>query len=87
MQPKQPKQNRTSLYSKFKQWCKIHSIPLIVFPILALILIALTALVIGGTIAGWDIAGFLQSPTAVLIYVILLIFAFGLLYYRIMKDR
>lgn len=87
MQPKGPKTKRTSLYSKFKQWCNRHSVPFILFPILAFAIIAIAALIIGGTIAGWDIVGFLQSPTAVLIYVILVIVAFGVLYYRIMKDR
>lgn len=87
MQPKQPKQNRISLYSRFSKWCAVHRIPILLFPIAILFLAAVAVLIIGGTVLNWNIAGILTSPTSILIYVILFLVSFAYLYHRVMKDR
>ena len=82
MQPnrQKPSQNR-SLYSKFKMWCAFHNIPLFLIPCILFFAVAVTALLIGGSIVGWDIAGFLKSPTGILMYVVIGLAILGGVYY------
>lgn len=68
-------------------WCTVHHIPLLVIPIAALLVIAISALLVGGTIAGWDIVGFLTSPTAILVYVIAFVILLGVVYYFVVARR
>lgn len=82
-----PNRNRASLSSKFKMWCVVHHISPIVIPIVALIVIALVGLLIGGSIAGWDIKGFITSPTGTLVGAIIVLVLFGAGYYYITRRR
>ena len=70
-------QNKQSLFSKLKVWCAVNNIPVIALPIVCFVLFAVTAVLIGGTIVGWDIAGFLTSSTGLLI---ITVSAFVILY-------
>lgn len=63
---KRNQQNKQSLFSKFKVWCAVNDIPVIVFPIVCFALFAVAAILIGGAIVGWDIIGFLTSSTGIL---------------------
>lgn len=90
MQNQTPRRNsskRKSLYSKFKSWCAFHRIPTLLIPIIVLFVVAVTAILIGGSIAGWDIKGFLTSPTGTLMYVIILLGILGLAYYLVFSRR
>lgn len=51
------------------------------------VLIALVALIVGGTLAEWDIVGFLKSPMAILIYFIVGAVAVFAILHKIMKRR
>lgn len=84
---KQPKRNRTSLYSKFKVWCAYHNIPTILLPIILISVLAFTALAVGGTIAGWNIVGILTSPTAILVYAAAVLATIMFIYYHFRKGR
>ena len=82
-----PNRNRASLSSKFKKWCAVHHISPIAISIAALLTVALVGLLIGGSIAGWDIKGFITSPTGVLIGAIIVLSLFGAGYYRFTHHR
>lgn len=64
---KTPIQWFKNLYSKFKFWCASNNVPMIIFPILAILIAAGSVLIIGATVLGWDIAGFVTSPTGILL--------------------
>lgn len=82
MQHKNQKPTRfKNLYSNFKEFCALHRIPTIVFPILALLVIACIVLAIGGAALGWDIAGALTSSAAILIYSVFTVLLISLTYY------
>lgn len=49
--------------------------------------IALIAFVVGGTLAGWDILGWLKSPTAILIYLIIFAVAATFVFVRTRTRR
>lgn len=70
-----------SLCSKIKQFCIVHGIPTIVFPIAALLIIATLALIVGGSAVGWNIAAALTSSTAILVYAVLGVLLIALIYY------
>lgn len=82
MQHKNQKPTRfKNLYSKFKEFCALHNIPTLVFPILALLVIACIVLAIGGAVLGWNIAGALTSSAAILIYSVFTVLLIALIYY------
>lgn len=76
-----------SLYSRLKTWIAFHRNAAICLVIVALALLACTALTVGGVILGWDIAGVLTSPTAVLIYVVAGLASLLLTYILITKRK
>ena len=79
--PNSRSRKHRSLFSRFKAWCRFHRIPLLLFPIVAFLLVAVVALLIGGSIAGWDIVGFLKSPTGTLVYVVAILIVLGTVYF------
>lgn len=89
MQPKQTKkpQKRPSLYSRFKLWCAYHSIPTLLLPVLGVLLIGVVAVIIGGSVLGWDIVGFIQSPTGYLIGLFAFLLAIVIGFRYLMKGR
>lgn len=68
-------------FSKFKIWRAMPTVIAIVATILGI-----TLLIVGGTLAGWDIAGALTSSTALLIYSILLLIALVVTSYVCLKK-
>ena len=68
-------------FSKIKTWCGTHRNTALAVLLVSFVLIAIAALLIGGTVAGWDIKGALTSPTATLVYVVLLLISAVTIYF------
>lgn len=91
MQQKQNKtqkaSNRISLYSKFKMWCLVHRVPVLLIPGILIAVCAIAAFLVGGVVVGWDIKAALTSPTSILAYVIISFAILGALYYFFIARR
>ena len=87
MKNKQKPSKLKSLYSKTKSWVMFHRNTSIAIVMSALVLLACIVLLIGGAVAGWDIAGALTSPTAVLIYVVAGLVTLWLIYTRVTERK
>lgn len=77
---------KLSLYFKFKLWCSEKKIPFLLLPTVIIVLVGVFAILVGGTLAGWDIAGALRSKTAYLIYAIL-VFLIGFTLYSFLSSK
>lgn len=81
-------QNKQSLFSKLKIWCAVNDIPFIAIPIVFFAVFAIAAILVGGAIVGWDIAGFITSPTGILaITVFVLVVTYLVLFYITRRKR
>jgi hypothetical protein len=68
-------------------WCVVHHISPIAILIATFIAVALVGLLVGGSIAGWDIKGFIVSPTGALVGVIIILSLLGFSYYYFTNRR
>lgn len=85
MQRKPRSQNPKSLYSKFKEWCLVHDIPTIMFPLIIIGIVGILGLVIGALILDWDLLAVFVSPTATVVYAFIVILICGVLYRLLMR--
>lgn len=59
-----------NLYSKFKDWCLLHRIPIIAVPIALFLILATALFFIWGSVVGVNFGKILTSGTAVLVYAV-----------------
>lgn len=83
--PQQP--HRISLFSKIKTWCRENGISALIIAAIACIVAGVAAILIGGSVVGWDIAGYLTSPKGYLTIVLVVITLFGLVYGLIQRRK
>ena len=80
-------QNRQNLFSKIKLWCAVNNIPFIALPIVLFAIFATVAVFIGGTIVGWDIAGFMTSSTGILTITLTVLVVLYLVLFLISRKK
>lgn len=60
---------------KFKKWFKKHALKLGVGGLILLV-VGIAVFLLGAYLAGWDIVGWFSTPSAILVYVFVGLFAF-----------